>query len=165
MGVQTIVRGAAYPSILLLVIFLAVLIPGCYKPDTPDYEYCEFILVIDKVEPRTTAGNDTVWDAYFTIDAIEPADYQTEWTKIEIQVVRGGEWGGHIGTREVKKFNYTPGDEPEVWYEDLTGQQDIAEILDSFIITGLSTSFEGGRFIVYYDESKACEFDLPDEFP
>ncbi|MGA1819468.1 MAG: hypothetical protein ACMUHU_00515 [Thermoplasmatota archaeon] len=161
MNDMSMIRKAANTSILLFILCFAALIPGCYKPDTPDYEYCEFILVMDKVDSRTTAGNETVWDAYFTIDAIEPADYQPEWTKIEIQVFRGGEWGGHIGIKEVKKFNFTPGDEPEVWYEDLTGQPAIAEVLDSFIITGMSESFEGGRFIVYYDESKACEFGLP----
>jgi len=162
---QTIVRGIVYPLVLIVVICLAAFIPGCYKPRTPDYEYCEFTLVMDKVEPRTTDGNETVWDVFFTIDAIDPVDYQPEWTKIEILVSRGGEWGGHIGRKEVQKFNFTPGDEPEVWYEDLTGMPTIAEILDSFIITGLSASFEGGGFNVYYDESLAGEFDLPDEFP
>ncbi|MGA1822863.1 MAG: hypothetical protein ACMUIG_10090 [Thermoplasmatota archaeon] len=147
---------------LSLVIIILMGISGCTSSRNSPSPV-EFTLRFENIHERDVNGT-MLYDILISVDEKDPEDHESLWMNIRvwIDIGQGIEISAYYYHPE--KYDHVPRDEPQVFYEEITGYPDQIDMMDAFTLTGLDESYENGLFMVFYGGHDAGTLRLPADF-
>ena len=155
---------------ILLAIVLLVPLSGCEEDatvsdeqyQTTEEEYIVVTLASPVVHGRTGDAGDA-WDATVDITDINPNTAMVRW--IEVHVSVKGADGSVLVTATVPSHDGgLYGTEPEVWYQEVSGDPDRASVGDALRVTSMDRTFEGATLQVTRQGEVLATATLPGTF-
>ena len=154
-------------ALLLFAIGLAVV----YTPCTPPYpERASVTLDLPVVVQRTIDGQ-TRWDATVDIHKVSPKDLTASWDRIGL-AVQGRDGNVLLGETHPSPDDVTGYDDAsdsiidvQIWYVESGSKDYRMSSGDSFKLTGMTASFEGALFKIYFEGERVGDVHLPTVFP
>ena len=149
-------------AVFVLIIVFSTVIAGCgKKPD--EKSPVDFTLRFENINSRDVNGT-TMYDIMISVDEMDPEDFEPLWMNIKVWIDIGQDIAISAYRYEPQTYDYIPRNEPLIFREDLTGETDKLDVLDSFMLTGLDESYENGLFMVFYGGHEAGTLRLPEDF-
>ena len=150
------------------MVILLVSISGCLSGDTSNEDVVVyFTLSLDRIETRSPDNSTTVWDAYIMIDDVDPIDQDHSWRSITVQIWEADQSDYLRGayTPEKYEIGIDMGDRFNIWYDDMSGPSNSADIMDMIIVSGMPEEYEGTLVRIFYNGGGAGGVMLDDDFP
>lgn len=157
------------PAVALVAILLLVPLTGCtvnevdpMEPDEPGPDAITMTVSAPDVHKVTREAGE-VWDATMDIVAIEPDTARVKWIELSITVKT---WDGSLAlpATQPSKDSGLYGTSPEVWYQEGSGDEELATAGDVIRITSMDQTFEGGQVLLVRAGEVLATADLPDVF-
>ncbi|NIP33368.1 MAG: hypothetical protein GWN18_00440 [Thermoplasmata archaeon] len=157
-------------AIVLLALMLLVPMAGCEdgsnvsdeQYQTTEEDYIVITLAAPVIYKRTGDAGD-VWDSTLDITDINPNTALVKW--IEVHVSVKGADGSVLMTATIpSQDSGLYGTEPEMWYQEISGNAERANVGDALRITSMSKDFEGATVQITRQGEVLATATLPGTF-
>jgi hypothetical protein len=158
------------PLVAILALMLLVPLSGCEEaPNVSDEqeslteeEYIVITLDSPNLVRRTGDAGDT-WDVTLDILDLTPPTAMARWIELSL-VVKGFDGSVLIPATPLSKDSGLYGVDPEVWYQEVSGNEERATVGDGFRITSMTRDFEGATVQVVRQGEILATSTLPTTF-